>query len=1082
MPFNDNCCFKLIVSIKFCSFAVFNTVIDPTQFIPILSGDNYKLWKDKVLLALGCMNLDMTLRIDEPETPTEQSTQANCALYERWERSNRLSMMVIKTHISQSIRGSIPECRTVKELMGAIDEQFVSSDKAQASTLMAKLCSMRLKGTQNVRGHIMEMRDISAQLKPLDVDFSESFLVHFILTSLPADYTAFKVSYMTHKEKWPVNELLNMCVQEEGRLNQEKLETVNLVSHKKGQTSKSKSDPKDKGKGVDVPIKKTGDKKLPICFFCKKKGHIKKECIKYKIWLKKNEGMTSLVCYESNFVNSHDLHNTWWIDSGSTIHVSTVMQGFQNLRKPSEGELCVYSGNKMPSAVEGVGTYRLVLHTGYVLNLDKTFYIPSFSKNLVSVSRLAPQGFDFQFKDVSFLIIKDSVPIGSGKLTDGLYCPSHTHKVVEARNARFLEDYNTDASRSHKVVIEEVQDSTLSGRGVEPGGHIPTMAQQLPIQITTYEGAITDPPIQNSHEEVVSEPVIQEPQQVVQTAPQSLDQSDLRRSSRVRKSAIPSDYVVYLQETDYMSGLNQDPISFSEAMSRTDSEKWSDAMKDELNSMANNQVWDLVELPEGFRAVGCKWVYKTKTDASGNIERFKARLVAKGFLQKEGIDYHDTFSPVSKKDSLRIIMALVAHFDLELHQMDVKTTFLNGELEEEVYMTQPEGFISEKGNHLVCKLKKSIYGLKQASRQWYMKFHNIITSFGFEENIVDQCIYIKVSGSKFTFLVLYVDDILLVSNNLGLIRETKRFLSQNFDMKDIGEASYVLGIEIHRDRSKKILGLSQKAYINKILERFNMRNCSGSIAPIVKGDKFSLSQCPKNSLELESMKNIPYASAVGSLVYLEVCTRPDIAFAVGMLGRYQSNPGIEHWTAAKKVMRYLQGTKDYMLTYRESDHLDLIGYTDADFAGCQDSRKSTSGYIFMLASGAVAWKSTKQTLTASSTMEAEFVACYEATKQALWLKNFSSGLRVMDTVPKPIKLLCDNAAAVFFSKNNKIGSRSKHIDIKYLVVRENVRESKIIIEHIGTLLMVADPMTKGLPPNLYKSHVDRMGLVNSFDD
>ena len=200
-------------------------------------------------------------------------------------------------------------------------------------------------------------------------------------------------------------------------------------------------------------------------------------------------------------------------------------------------------------------------------------------------------------------------------------------------------------------MIEEVQDSTLSGRGVEPGGHIPTMAQQLPIQITTYEGAITDPPIQNSHEEVVSDPVIQEPQQVVQTAPQSLDQSDLRRSSRVRKSAIPSDYVVYLQETDYMSGLNQDPISFSEAMSRTDSEKWSDAMKDELNSMANNQVWDLVELPEGFRAVGCKWVYKTKTDASGNIERYKARLVAKGFLQKEGIDYHDTFSPVSQKDS-----------------------------------------------------------------------------------------------------------------------------------------------------------------------------------------------------------------------------------------------------------------------------------------------------------------------------------------------------------------------------------------------------------------------------------------------
>ena len=160
---------------------------------------------------------------------------------------------------------------------------------------------------------------------------------------------------------------------------------------------------------------------------------------------------------------------------------------------------------------------------------------------------------------------------------------------------------------------------------------------------------------------------------------------------------------------------------------------------------------------------------------------------------------------------------------------------------------------------------------------------------------MDQCIYVKVNGSRFMFLVLYVDDILLTSNNLGLIRETKQFLSQNFDMEDTGEASYVIGIEIQRNRSRKILWLSQKAYINKILERFNMRNCSASVAPIIKGDKFSLSQCPKNSLKLESIKNIPYASAVGSLVYLEVCTRPDIAFAVGMLGRYQSDPGIEHW-------------------------------------------------------------------------------------------------------------------------------------------------------------------------------------------
>ena len=236
-------------------------------------------------------------------------------------------------------------------------------------------------------------------------------------------------------------------------------------------------------------------------------------------------------------------------------------------------------------------------------------------------------------------------------------------------------------------------------------------------------------------------------------------------------------------------------------MSSKESNSWYNAMKEEMNSMASNRVWDLVELPDGIKSIGCKWVFKTKKDSLGNIERHKARLVAKGFNQREGIDYTKTFSHVSKKDSLWIIMTLVAHFDFDLHQMDVKTKFLNGNLEEEVYMKQPKGFSSSEGAHLVCKLKKSIYGLKQASRQWYLKFHEVIASFGFEENIMDQCIYQKVSVSKICFLVLYVDDILLTTNDKGLLYEVKQFLSKNFDMKDMGEASYVIGIKIHRERS-----------------------------------------------------------------------------------------------------------------------------------------------------------------------------------------------------------------------------------------------------------------------------------------
>ena len=217
----------------------------------------------------------------------------------------------------------------------------------------------------------------------------------------------------------------------------------------------------------------------------------------------------------------------------------------------------------------------------------------------------------------------------------------------------------------------------------------------------------------------------------------------------------------------------------------------------------------------------------------------------------------------------------------------------------------------------------------------------------------------KVSGSKFIFLVLYVDDILLATNDLGLLHQTKKYLSQNFEMKDMGEATYVIGIEIFRDRSQGLLGLSQKTHINKILERFNMEKCSAGVVPIQKGDKFNAMQCPKNELEREQMRNIPYASVVGSLMYAQTCTRPDISFAVGMLGRYQSNPGLDHWKAAKKILRYLQGTKNHMLTYKSSDHLKVIGYSDSDFAGCVDTRKSTFGYLFLLAEGAISWKSAK---------------------------------------------------------------------------------------------------------------------------
>ncbi|KAD3067741.1 hypothetical protein E3N88_35621 [Mikania micrantha] len=559
----------------------------------------------------------------------------------------------------------------------------------------------------------------------------------------------------------------------------------------------------------------------------------------------------------------------------------------------------------------------------------------------------------------------------------------------------------------------------------------------VPIPINQpFESSLDSPiphNVTNTEEPSTTNPVTS--QELNEQQPQELP-PPLRRSSRPRRPITYDDFVTYLHETEFDLGKVDDPTTFKDAMNCDQSTQWLDAMKDELKSMKTNNVWTLTELPTGAKPVGCKWVYKTKLDPNGNIERYKARLVAKGYTQREGIDYQETFSPVSRKDSLRIVMALVAHFDLELHQMDVKTAFLNGDLHEDVFMKQPEGFEPKGKEHMVCKLNKSIYGLKQASRQWYIKFDEVMKKHNFIKNQVDQCIYLKISGSKFVILVLYVDDILLASNNLDMLYESKRLLSANFDMKDLGEASYVIGIEIHRNRSIGTLGLSQKAYIERILKRFNMQQCSPSVAPVVKGDNFGSYQCPKSEAEIDQMRLIPYASVVGSLMYAQVCTRPDIAYITGMLGRYQSNPGLDHWKAAKKVLRYLQGTKEYKLTYRRSDDLEVIGYTYSDFAKCKDDKKSTSGYIFMLSGGPISWKSHKQQLTTTSTMMAEDVACYNATCHAMLLRNLIKGLKVVNSIHRPMKIYCDNSAAVSFSNNNSSSGAGLYLDTKFLFVRE----------------------------------------------
>ena len=378
--------------------------------------------------------------------------------------------------------------------------------------------------------------------------------------------------------------------------------------------------------------------------------------------------------------------------------------------------------------------------------------------------------------------------------------------------------------------------------------------------------------------------------------------------------------------------VEDDPKTYKEAMLSRDVAFWKEAINDEMDSLLFNNTWIIVDLPPGSKAIGCKWVFRRKYNTDGSIQTFKARLVAKGYRQKEGIDYFDTYAPVARITSIRVLLALSSIYNLYVHQMDVKTTFLNGDLDEEVYMEQPEGFVLPGNEHKVCKLIKSLYGLKQAPKQWHEKFDSVILEYGFTHNSADKCIYSKFTDSFGVIICLYVDDMLIISTNMHGINDTKNYLTSTFKMKDLNEVDTILGIKVRKHSGG--FALCQSHYINKILNKFNHLNIKEANTPYDVSSKLT-----ENTGI--SVAQIEYASAIGSLMYTIHCTRPNIFFTVYKLSRFTSNPSLEHWKAMARVLGCLKKTMNLGLLYNKFPVV-LEGYTDASWITSTKDNKSTS--------------------------------------------------------------------------------------------------------------------------------------------
>jgi hypothetical protein len=372
--------------------------------------------------------------------------------------------------------------------------------------------------------------------------------------------------------------------------------------------------------------------------------------------------------------------------------------------------------------------------------------------------------------------------------------------------------------------------------------------------------------------------------------------------------------------------------------------------------------------------------------------------------------------------------------------------------------------------------------LKQASRSWNLRFDEIIKEFGFIKNEDEPCVYMKASGSMVSFLILYVDDILLIGNDIPTLDKVKSYLGKSFDMKDLGEAAYILGIKIYRDRSRRIIGLSQSTYIDKVMKRFSMDNAKRGHLPMAPGTILDKSHCPSSDDEINRMKDIPYASAIGSIMYAMLCTRPDVSYALSMTSRYQQNPGEAHWRAVKNILKYLRRTKDMFLIYGGIDEeLAVKCHTDASFQTDRDDSRSQSGFVFTLNGGAVTWKSSKQKVVAQSTTESEYIAASEAAQEAVWMKKFITDLGVVPSIEQPIEIFCDNQGAIAQAKEPRSHQKTKHILRKFHYIREVVERGDACICKVHTDLNLADPFTKPLSQIKFEEHARNIGLRYASD-
>ena len=589
------------------------------------------------------------------------------------------------------------------------------------------------------------------------------------------------------------------------------------------------------------------------------------------------------------------------------------------------------------------------------------------------------------------------------------------------------------------------------------------------FKVTTLISAPVQVATVPSESEISREPT---PVQSTATKPMKSVRSTRRKTQPVRFADQHFSYAAITSDSPVLL----DPATYEDAINSKNAHECQWAMESEYQSLNENGTWELRPLPKGRRAIGAKWVYKTKTDKNGNIARFKAQFVAKGFKQVEGVDFDETFAPTVNKTSLRILIAIAAANSWPLHNLDALTAFLNGVMDKEVFIEQPKGFevVGTNGERLYCFLKKAIYGLKQAGRTWWQAIHQHLISIGFTASPSDTCLYVRTRGAKIVILAIYVDDFIVTGSDQLCLNEFKKELQAKYKINDLGPLELTLGMRVDRCADTGTITISQAAYTKAVLQKFQMSDCRPCVTPQIQNGTMTGAQ--ETTTAHHGVK-FPYREAVGALLYLSTCTRPDIAVAVNQAARYCNNPSEANVIAVKRVMRYLAGTINNGIAFaRSKTYPELKAYVDADWAGDKSDRKSISGFVILL-NGPVIWGAVKQSCVALSTAEAEYVALSRATQEVLWLRQMLADIGFPQRSPTVVYE--DNAAALIMANTPVTTARSKHIDIRHHFLRECITNQQIRLVPCASINMIADLLTKPLTYSRFKILCNDLGMTGN---